>query len=197
MKTIIHNLVDFIYQNKDIDEDRRNIYEYGAEAFLSSVIDIIITIIIGLCFGQVWQALFYITVFFAYRQYSGGYHANNHFMCKSFGIILLLSVMILIENFNAEFFKYFLFAGFTFSFFTSFIFAPVEHQNKPLTKQHKRKARKICIIFNIFGFLICLALSFSSLTFAMMVLCAFTNASFLIIVAKIINSKENIQNEKN
>ncbi|MDR0919963.1 MAG: accessory gene regulator B family protein [Oscillospiraceae bacterium] len=196
MKSIVIRMVDFFCKNKSINASDRAIYEYGAEAFLTSLIDVIITIIVGLCFGQVSQAILYLIVFFGYRQFSGGYHAESHIMCKSVSTILLLTVMIFLktmgDNFNSQ--NAVLVSCFFFSFIIALFFSPVEHYNKPLTNEHKSKNRKICIFLNILGFVACYIVSYISLIFAMMILCSFINASFLIIVAKIIKRRNS--NEK-
>lgn len=80
---------------KDCTEEDRNIYIYGIEILLSSVINIALCVSISLLCGRILDAFIFLIIFCSLRMYVGGYHANSHFECCgmflfSYGLYLIL-----------------------------------------------------------------------------------------------------------
>lgn len=85
-----HIIADFFVQKKVVSEEQREIYEYGFELSISSIIGILIILTIGLISRRFWESIVFYIVFCFTRLFTGGYHAPNHIFCKIiFGGVLL------------------------------------------------------------------------------------------------------------
>lgn len=75
-------IADFFIHQKVVLEEQREVYEYGFELSISSVIGIIIVLSIGLISEKFWESVIFYIVFCFTRLFTGGYHASNHLLCK-------------------------------------------------------------------------------------------------------------------
>ena len=64
-------------QHKIISEDIADIYKYGVEITISSIIGFVLTLIIGFIFKSVMQTMIFYIVFVILRSLTGGYHASS------------------------------------------------------------------------------------------------------------------------
>ena len=134
----------FIRQNIVLDE-QREIYEYGFELSISSVIGMIIVLTIGLISGRFWESVVFYIVFCFTRLFTGGFHAPNHLLCKitfAATLILVLVADWLLRDIESYYW-------FVLHFYSAVIvcqFAPIENPNKELTKRQKVKCKVISII---------------------------------------------------
>lgn len=65
-------------EHKIITEDMVDIYKYGVEITISSIIGFILILIIGLIFKSLMQALIFYIIFIILRSFTGGYHASSY-----------------------------------------------------------------------------------------------------------------------
>ena len=79
---ICHIIADFFKKEKIISEEQRDVYEYGLELCVSTLIGVIITVVIGLLFNRFFETLTFYIVFCFTRLFCGGFHAK----CYSRGI---------------------------------------------------------------------------------------------------------------
>ena len=83
-------IADFFIRQKIVPDEHREIYEYGFELSISSVIGIILVLAIGLISGKFWESIVFYIVFCFTILFTGGFHAPNHLLCKlTFSSILL------------------------------------------------------------------------------------------------------------
>ena len=140
-----HIIADFFIREKIVPEEQREIYEYGFELSISSVIGIILVLAIGLISGRFWESIVFYIVFCFTRLFTGGFHAPSHLLCKLTFSSILLAVLLLdwllhgIED-------YYWFVLHFYSVVIVCQFAPIENPNKELTKRHKVKCKVISII---------------------------------------------------
>ena len=94
---MIHNLseiiTNFLASKKVINENESDIYIYGYETFFSGVIDLIITLILGILFRRLITAIVFFVMFVSVRMYTGGYHADSYLKCKMIFIGIIISVL--------------------------------------------------------------------------------------------------------
>ena len=69
-------------EHKIITEDMVDIYKYGVEITISSIIGFILILIIGLIFKSLIQALIFYIIFIILRSFTGGYHASSYLKCN-------------------------------------------------------------------------------------------------------------------
>lgn len=76
------HIVDFIYSKNNLPSDERDIYVYGYEIIISTVITFALLAITGLLFGKFIEAVAFFCVFYFLRRRTGGYHAKTYFKCN-------------------------------------------------------------------------------------------------------------------
>jgi accessory gene regulator B len=188
-------IVSYLCDNEVISDNDRHIYEYGCEAFITSIVDILIAFIFGFIFNQVWQGLIYVSSFFIYRQFAGGYHANSHLKCKLLFSVLLLFFMVTLKLsvlFPKIIISIITLLVFTFSILIAVKFVPIENDNKLLSDYQKNKNRIISIILNLFFSLVAFVSISINIQISIAITVSYFFATFLIIV-ELIKNKWSVQ----
>ena len=140
-----HIIADFFIRQKVVPEEEREVYEYGFELSISSVIGILIVLAIGLISGQFWESIVFYIMFCFTRLFTGGYHAPNHLLCKITFAGALLAVLAA-DWLLKEIESYYWFVLHFYSLVVVCWLAPVENPNKELTEKQKVKCKVISII---------------------------------------------------
>ncbi len=135
----------FFIRQKVVPEEQREIYEYGFELSISSVIGIIIVLAVGLISGKFWECVVFYIVFCFTRLFTGGFHAPNHLLCKvtfAGALLLVLAADRLLSGIE----NYYWFILHLYSLVIVCQFAPIENSNKELSKRQKVRCKIIAII---------------------------------------------------
>lgn len=138
-------IADFFIRQKVVPEEQREIYEYGFELSISSVIGILLVLAIGLVSGRFWESVVFYIVFCFTRLFTGGYHAPNHLLCKVTFVGALLAVLAadwLLRGIK----DYYWFVLHIYSLAIICSSAPIENSNKELTERQKVRCKIIAII---------------------------------------------------
>lgn len=142
---LCHIIVDFFIREKIFSEEQRELYQYGFELCLSSMIGIVIVLVIGIISGKLWESAVFYMVFCFTRLFSGGFHAPTYLLCKISFSAVLMSVLVLNWLFcGIE--EYYWYTLYLYSLIIVCRFAPVENHNKPLTDREKVRSKIICIL---------------------------------------------------
>ena len=88
-------VTDFFLKYKAINNEDADIYQYGNEIIISSVIDLLIVFILGLIYKELLNAVLFFISFLLLRTFGGGYHANTYLKCKIIYIIDISVVLFL------------------------------------------------------------------------------------------------------
>lgn len=125
-------------KRKIISEDAKEVYKYGIEITISSIIGFTITLTIGLLFHFLLQTMIYYVIFISLRSMTGGYHAKTYLKCNVIFSIISLFVVI----FSKAAYKMQISVGIlTLLFLPSVLIfiwlAPVENINKPIEKSKR------------------------------------------------------------
>ena len=140
-----HIIADFFIRQKVVPEEQREVYEYGFELCISSVIGILIVLAIGLVSGRFWESVVFYIVFCFTRLFTGGYHAPNHLLCKVTFAGALLAVLAA-DWLLKEIESYYWFILHFYSLIIVCQFAPIENPNKELSERQKVRCKVISII---------------------------------------------------
>lgn len=174
----------FVVKNQ-IPEDKKELYEYGALIAIQSAINILFTLLLGFVSGMFFENLCFFIAFKILRKYSGGLHSSKFSVCFiisiSSNILVLLTLKIL--EIYPNYILLFIFEA--VSFLIVLIFAPVNNNNKPISKKEAKIYKVIvcgaCIVLIITSVILVTNNSFYAFVLGMsMVL-----NSFLIIIEKI------------
>lgn len=157
---ISNKILYYLLKNDVIsdNEDDRAHYKYGIEITISSFLNIILVVILGMIFSKIELAIVFLLLFISIRQLTGGYHAKSYFrcnltMCLSF-CCCAFATFLFKNNFN-------LIPMIIHIILSSIIiltFCPVSNENKPIKPEARNKYRITSFIvsnlFSISGYFI-------------------------------------------
>lgn len=150
IRLLSSRLADFLCEKSIIPEEDKEIYIYGNELLISSLIGIALVCIVGIILGEFLSTLVFLIVFVINRQFSGGYHASTFFKCSliflcDFLVVLFISKMMLL------YYSPFVWISLTVVHLAVIIdLAPMENKNKPISPDERTKGRKKIIIISLF-----------------------------------------------
>lgn len=174
-KTIAQTITSFFVRNKIIDNKSKDIYSYGFEILLSTVTYSIIFIFVSFITNTLLPSLFFWIGFYIVRTISGGYHAKTYLQChllfESTHLLYIIFIKLLPNSLRSNASTIF----FIISAILILAFSPVDHPNKPFTKNEKKRFRiiscihalSILIIYTVFVSINQNIISNNSLSFAM------------------------------
>ncbi|MGX8128389.1 accessory gene regulator ArgB-like protein [Clostridioides difficile] len=131
-----------LVENKLITIKEYNIYSYGFEVIIASFINIILALTLALILHKFIHILLFLICYCSVRQFSGGYHANNHKNC----IFIFLSIVLITiyaSNYISTVNHIPIIIFSLLNYFGIFFLAPLEHKNNPLNLYEKRRYSKI------------------------------------------------------
>lgn len=142
-KRLTHNLVN----NGIIPSNMQDIYVYGLELLITSLLSTALILIIGIFCGKIVDTITFLILFIGLRSFTGGFHANTYWLCSAltFSIyltVILISVFVKIPNA-----VYWLLLPIGLCVLIKK--APIENPNKYLTVKEMRCHKIISIIIFI------------------------------------------------
>jgi accessory gene regulator B len=143
----------YLIANKIIDIEDRDIYIYGLELLISTLLTSISILILGFFIGEFISAIVYLLVYFLLKSYTGGYHAKHYYECYIYSILFYI-ILVIIRNVTLAVYQpIFGLISLISSVIIIFEFAPVENKNNPKTKEeiirNKKIARRRILILSI------------------------------------------------
>ena len=151
IKSISNKLLQYLIKADVIDKSENALayYKYGLEITISSLLNIVLIVSIGVISGQLIESILFLICFVPLRKFTGGYHANSYFKCNLLFSILFI-ILLTIYNLTVtriSFYGCILMLVFSISIFISE--CPIEHSNKPLTDSQKIKNKYLSIILGL------------------------------------------------
>jgi accessory gene regulator B len=136
-----------------ISGDMFDIYVYGFELVLSFLFSVAVMLFVGIVTNRILHTVLFLLVFITLRSFTGGYHANTYGVCFAVTISVFIVTILLAEYINICWWYYLLLLSVGLPLI--YIFAPIEHHNKPLETNDKARCKMISTIlflsFNIVG----------------------------------------------
>ena len=117
------------------------------EILLSTVINGIVVLFIAILSNTVLPSLFFFTAFILMRRSAGGYHARTHMGCMMILVAVHLMFMVLINVIPDSIIPILSYFSIAYSCISVYLFAPVEHPNKPLSSDDRRKLRMKSLVY--------------------------------------------------
>lgn len=147
---LAQSITEQYIQKGIITEEKRAVYRYGFEVLFSTIVYTIIFIVITAISDSIFPSLFFWLGFFIVRKLCGGYHAKTYLKChllfalNHLAFVALLKYLSIVKN------PIFMSIGLLFCSIAIFIFAPVDHPNKPFKgneyNKFRIKSRLYCIV---------------------------------------------------
>lgn len=139
----------FLIHNRYINKDDGELYEYAAKVAFQGVINILVTILIGIAFGMLPESLCFISVFCVLRKFAGGLHAEKYSHCLISSIFIIIVTLSSIRILERNSFQ----IGFLCLAVVATIIicalAPIENNNKMLSKKEKKVYKVISVILSM------------------------------------------------
>lgn len=142
-------ITDYLYRNKAIDENHKEVYIYGFEIWISNVINFCLIMGFGLILREVINSVLFYIVFVVTRSFSGGYHADSYLKCN-----VLFASIYLITILFTKVMTPFMSLVYLLVFLAIYIgciieYAPIDSENKKLTKDNKVKFKRVSILISL------------------------------------------------
>lgn len=153
-KNLANNITSFFVKKNVIAESKKNVYSYGFEIILSTIVYEAIFLVLALITKTFFPSLLFWIGFFFIRKCCGGYHAHTYFAChimfaaNHLAFIFLLKMFLKSTDPRIAAVIVFVCAGIIL------LIAPVAHPNKPFIKNEynnfKKKSRiYACVLIAI------------------------------------------------
>lgn len=133
-------IADFLLSQKVIKKQEKEIYVYGTQLVISSIINLLICITISLLLGELINGLIFFAIFSSLRRFTGGFHCKTFIMCNVvFSSVVALA--LLSNTFLGKVFENYVIVMVTaiFNLICILLFSPVYNENKKLMYIQKRR----------------------------------------------------------
>lgn len=156
MNLVINNITYWLLYEKIIEKEDLEIYKYGIQQGIFTIVNSVITLLTGIVLGVFGQSITLLVSYLPLRMYAGGVHARTATRCFIYTHIINFSLLLVVKWIGTPNFVLWLIA--IFASLIIYKFSPVEAKNKPLSAEERKlygnKARKILTI------LFCIAMIF-------------------------------------
>lgn len=180
---IVEALISKQSQNEIITEEDEQIYRYGYILLCEVVLNLAITLVIGIIFSKIKEILFFLCVYIPLRSFCGGWHANKIWKCTIISNAILLLQVYCIENMiNCISSEGMLMICF-FNMICVFFIAPIETEKKKISHAERlifRKKIKVILVFHLITILTTILLD--SRQFEFSVLFAYVIQSIMLLL---------------
>lgn len=145
IKYLSDNITDFFYSNKIIEEEDREIYVYGLQLIISTIIGITLILVLGLIINKLFYSIIFLISFIPIRMYSGGYHASSYVKCNLTLISLYLVTMSAVIYTPSVYVIKISTIMVIITIYIVLKYAPVDNENKKLTENRKKINKRITL----------------------------------------------------
>lgn len=175
---------DDLVRSNVVKAEDAEIYIYGINQILVSILNISSALIIGLIFGVFLEVAVFMVAYIPLRTFAGGHHAKTPLRCYVFSVIMLIIVSLDLKYISFAEWTYY--AVFILAIIIICVLSPVEDKNKPLNeierKVYKKRTIVITITETIIGFMLVI-IGINNLFVA--VVYSFVALSTMLIVGKV------------
>ena len=88
-------IVDFFVKEDIVPEEQREVYQYGVELSVSTLIGLLIVLAAGAFGGRLIESVIFYIVFCLTRAFCGGFHAHSHLLCKLTFTCVIILVLVM------------------------------------------------------------------------------------------------------
>ena len=134
-------LTAYMVDKKIVCAEDEEVYVYGWSLIFSTLGSVLVMLLVAVIAGEILGTLIFMAFMFTLRPYAGGYHANTYLRCFLLSITSYTITLSAILFWSVHFLNWAL-VLLLFSVLIIFMYAPVDHPNKPL-KDHEKQRNKI------------------------------------------------------
>lgn len=145
-KTISYKITDIFIKKKMITEDKKDIYLYGFEIVVSTIIYALIFILTAIVTSTLLYSIIFFIGFYFVRKFCGGFHASTYLRCHLMTALTHFVAIGFLLFFPEDLKFFFNIAVLYICGALILFFAPVDHKNKRFIKNEYRNFKiKSCI----------------------------------------------------
>ncbi|MGL4914320.1 MAG: accessory gene regulator ArgB-like protein [Romboutsia sp.] len=145
IKSLSYKFTNILVNNDIIENEDFEIYRYGFETLIYFIVNIAVALFIGIIFDRFMHTIVFLSCYCTLRQFTGGYHARNYTECTLTFVVIYLITIFVSNNIDIDKYKYLLILVMIICTIIIYKLAPLEHRNKPLSKDEKKQYRKIAM----------------------------------------------------
>ena len=147
MEKLSQSIVDFICRNMQVDDDMADVYKYGIEVLISSLVNLLLILISGLLLGDIIAGLVFMIMFILLRSYTGGYHAETYLRCNIAFVCTFVVTFFAARYISTVDNGIVLTVGLlVLSYIPIWLFSPVKNRHKYLSVEKKKRSRIISFV---------------------------------------------------
>ncbi|WP_313346261.1 accessory gene regulator B family protein [Sedimentibacter sp.] len=187
---ISKNVAVFFIKNNLIQVDEIDIYIYGLQLIISSILGISIILFFGIISDHLTDSLIFLFCFIILRQYSGGYHANSYLKCNLYFISIFLLTEAAVIYTQAKYKDVLTVGLICISFVIILRFAPIDNINKKLSNSQKLKNKKITLIIFVILITISIFMKVNDVNYYYNIAVTILSVTALMIIQKLKERKQ-------
>ena len=158
IKKIAFDITSFLVEEKIIDCDDKEIYQYGTEQILINSFTLAVIYIVSVSMLSLVQAFYWMIGMLPIRAVAGGYHASTPFKCNVLTIAVFVLNMFMIDILMNHITTVSSILILFLIQLCLFFFAPVDHKNKVLDENGTINAKKKSQVIGMALLITCTAL---------------------------------------
>lgn len=196
IKKLSQIIYNFMSKHISVDEELEDVYRYGIEITLSSILNIFLVMSVSVLLGNPLTGLSYLGSLILLKSFCGGYHANSYFKCNS-----LMVIFYIISYIGANLLAYYNLTDFRLmsillmlAFLPIYAYAPVKNKHKPLSERKAKRCRVLSIIIYILLSLLGLFLNTYGLLYGSIIIITLIEISVMILVEILIQRRHSDEN---
>lgn len=186
IKKISDRIAKFICKGSNISSDMREVYQYGIELTLSTLLNVFWIVLASVILSDIFSGLIFLAVFMIIKPFAGGYHAKTYFMCNALFILTFLLIWITrqgIEAITDTGLAYrILEAIMLLGLIPIIMYSPIENENKAVDKNKRRCCRNASIALYILAALSALIIQFINIKYGAMITLSLSAVSIMMII---------------
>lgn len=146
-KDLSERITEWLFENGAAPKEDKEIYRYGIQQGVISLLNLGTTMVIGMVFGKLLESVLFLVAYIPLRSFAGGYHAKTAVRCYFFSIVMMSAVLWVMRCVP--------YSGLICGCLTAisgtmiWFLVPVEDRNKPLDdvekKVYGKRARGILV----------------------------------------------------
>lgn len=150
LHTLSNNIAEFLLSKNCFEKDNLNIYVYGTELVISSMIGAMIVFLLSVLTNSLLTGLLFYLSFNMLRAYTGGLHCKTYLKCNITFAVVFMTCLITDYFVKTVYFRInLLMLIVVLTFVTIVVLSPVENPNKPIEDKDRKKYRIISLLILI------------------------------------------------
>lgn len=190
IEKISQSVVAFICRNMQVDDEMAEVYKYGIEIIVSSLINFLLILISSLILGDLLAGIVFMTLFVLLRSYTGGYHAETYLRCNIAFICTYLATYVIAQAISVvEHNIVITVVALVLAYIPIWIFAPVKNRHKYLSEEKICFSRVVSAIVYFLSTLIAMILCINNIWYGYLLAITDISISLLVMVEVFMQKK--------